>query len=96
MDGDVETEKVDKSRVLAKAKEIGQVPRIIFGRVNGGEFASAVDVAIDATGDVGKFGNEVHGILEDRTPIVLFGDALLVGFGESRIVVELTEYERER
>jgi hypothetical protein len=91
VDGDVKTEEFDKGRILAKAKEVGQIPRVVFGCVNGGEFASAINIAIDATSYVGKFGDEVHGILENGTPIVLFGDAFLVGFSESRVVVELME-----
>lgn len=89
MDGDVKTKEFDESRVLAKAKEVGQIPRIILGRVNGGELASTINITIDATRYVGKFRNEIHRIFENGTPIVLFGDTLLVGFSKSRIMIEL-------
>lgn len=32
---------------------------------------------------------QVHGILKGRLPVLLFGDAPLVGLGKCRIVVEL-------
>jgi len=57
VDGDVETEKLDEAGVFAKAKESGQVVRVIFGRVNSGKLSATENVAIDATGNVRELRN---------------------------------------
>lgn len=59
MDGDVKTHQLDERLVLAKPKKVGQVVRVIFGRINGRELALSVQVAVDATSNVGKLGDPV-------------------------------------
>lgn len=57
VDGDVKTEEFDKVALFSKAKDVGQIPRIILGGVDGRDLALTVDVAVDTTGNVGELGN---------------------------------------
>ena len=57
MDSDVETEELNKGRVLAKAEESGQVGRVVLVEVDGGELALTKDVSVNSAGNVGEFGD---------------------------------------
>lgn len=57
MNGNVKTEKLHKGLVFTKAKKVGKIVRIIFVRVDSGELAVTKNIAIDSSGDVGKFGD---------------------------------------
>lgn len=89
MDGEIKTEKLDKGRILAKTKEMGKVPRVVFGRVDSGGFAETVDIAVDAGSNIGELGNKIHGILKGRAPIILLVHTILIGLGKGRAMVEL-------
>lgn len=91
MNGDVESEKFDESGVLAETEEIGKIPGVVLGCIDGRKLATAINIAVNATGNIGKLGDEVHGILKSRAPVLLLRNALLISFGEGRIVVKLTE-----
>ena len=54
MDGDVEAHELDKGGVLAKAEEGGEVVGVVLLEVDRRELTLAVDVAVDAAGDVGQ------------------------------------------
>jgi hypothetical protein len=89
VDSDVVTEELNESGVLAEAKKVGEIPGVIFGNIDGGKLATTVYIAVDATGNVGELGDEVHGVLKGRPPVVLLADAVRIGLGKGRIVVEL-------
>jgi hypothetical protein len=93
VDGDVETHEFDEGGVFAEAEEGGQVGRVVLGGIDGGKLAGAKDVAVDAAGNVGQLSDEVHGILKGGSPVLLLGHTLLIGLGESRVVVELERIE---
>jgi hypothetical protein len=57
VDYDVQPQELNKRLVVAKAEKVGKIVRIILGRIDSREFAFAIDIAVDATGDVGKLGN---------------------------------------
>ena len=57
VNGDVETEELNESRVLAKAEESGQIGRVVLVEVNGGELALTKDVSVNSAGNVGEFGD---------------------------------------
>ena len=57
MDGDVETHQLDEAGLVAEAKEVGQVPGVVLGGVDGRELATTVGVAVDATGNVRQLRN---------------------------------------
>ena len=57
MNSDVETEELNKGRVLAKAEESGQVGRVVLVEVDGRELALTEDVSVNSAGNVGEFGD---------------------------------------
>lgn len=57
MNSDVEAEELNEGRVLAKAKESGQVGRVVFVEVNGRELSLTKDVSVNSAGDVGELCN---------------------------------------
>jgi len=91
MDGEIKTEKLDKGRILAKTKEMGKIPRVVFGRVDSGEFTETVDIAVDAGSDIRELGNNIHGVLKSGAPIILLVHTVLIGLGKGRAMVELEE-----
>jgi len=91
MDGEIKTEKLDKGRILAKTKEMGKIPRVVFGRVDSGEFSETVDIAVDAGSDIRELGNNIHGVLKSGAPIILLVHTVLIGLGKGRAMVELEE-----
>jgi len=91
MDGEIKTEKLDKGRILAKTKEMGKIPRVVFGRVDSGEFSETVDIAVDAGSDIRELGNNIHGVLKSGAPIILLVHTVLIGLGKGRTMVELKE-----
>jgi len=91
MDGEIKTEKLDKGRILAKTKEMGKIPRVVFGRVDSGEFSETVDIAVDAGSDIRELGNNIHGVLKSGAPIILLVHTVLIGLGKGRAMVELKE-----
>jgi hypothetical protein len=62
VDGDVESEKLNKTFVVTEAEEGREVVGVIFRRIDGWEFALAEDIAVDTTGNVGQFGNPARNI----------------------------------
>ena len=96
VDGEVKTHELNKVLVLAESEEVGQVGTIIQVGVDGGDLGAVLeDVLVDATGNVGELGNEIHGILEGGVPVLLLVDALLVSLGELRVVLESSDGQRE-
>jgi len=89
VDGEIKTEKLDKGRIFAKTKKVGKVPGVVFGRVDSGEFAKTVDIAVDAGSNIGELCNKIHGILEDGAPVILLVHTVLIGLGKGRAMVEL-------
>ena len=57
VNGDVQTKQVDKVLVFAESEQVRKIPGIVLVRVDSGDFALAVDVTEDASGDGGKFGD---------------------------------------
>lgn len=95
VNGHVETHQLDESGVISVTEHVGQVPRVILGRVDGGNLAVSVDVLEDSTGDGGQLGDQVHGILIDGLPVVLLGRTLGISLGERGIMVERGDGEGE-
>lgn len=95
VNGQVQSHQLDETGIVSVAEHVGQVPRVVLGRVNGGDLAVSVDVLENSTGNGGKLGDQVHGILVDGLPVVLLGGTLGVSLGERRVVVERSDGERE-
>jgi hypothetical protein len=52
VDSNVKTEQLNKALLVAEAKEVGKVVRVILGYIDRRKLAASVDVAEDATRDV--------------------------------------------
>lgn len=89
VDGEVEPHELDKLLVLSETEQGAQVLGVVGRLVNGRKLVASVGVSVDSTGNVGKLGNEVHGVLEGRSPVELLVETVLVGLGKRRVVVEL-------
>lgn len=88
VDGEVETEQLDEVGVAAEAELVGEVEGVILVLLNSGDLAALEDVLVDASGNGGQLGNQVHGVLKGVSPVVLLVDTLGVGLGERRGVLE--------
>ena len=66
MDGNIQTHEFDKGLVIAEAKQRGKIVRIVFGRVNGREFALAKDVAVDPSRNIGELGDPIVSSSESK------------------------------
>lgn len=95
VDGQVQTHELNKVGVVTEAKLVGEVERVVLVLLDGGNLAALEDVLVDARGDVGQLGNEVHGVLKGVTPVLLLVDTLGVGLGEGRGVLESSDGQRE-
>jgi len=88
VDGQVQTHQLNEVVVVAVAELVGQVERVVLVLLDRGDLAVLEDVAVDLGRNGGQLGNEVHRVLEDVGPVVLFVDALRVRLGEGRLVLE--------
>ena len=57
MDSKIESKKLHKSLVFAKAEHCSKVMRVVFMKIDSGEFAITKYIAINPTRDSGKFGD---------------------------------------
>lgn len=95
VDGQVKTHQLNKVLVVAEAELVGQVEGVILVLLDGSDLAILEDVAVDLRGDGGQLGDEVHAVLEGVLPVLLLVDTLGVGLGESGLVLESSDGERE-
>lgn len=95
VDREVETEELNEVGVLAKAKLVSKVERVVLVLLDGRDLAALEDVLVDAGSDGGELGNEVHRVLESVAPVLLLVDALGVGASERRSLLESGDGERE-
>jgi hypothetical protein len=52
VDSNVKTEQLNKALLVAEAKEVGKVVRVVLGYIDRRKLAASVDVTEDATRDV--------------------------------------------
>jgi hypothetical protein len=95
VDGQVQTHELNEVLVATEAKLVGQVEGVILVLLDRGDLAIFEDVAVDASGDGGQLGDEVHGVLVGVSPVLLLVDTLGVGLGEGRLVLKSSHGERE-
>lgn len=57
MDGNIQTHELDEGLVIAEAKQCGKIVGVVFGRVDGREFALTKNIAVDPSRNIGKLGN---------------------------------------
>jgi hypothetical protein len=95
VDGQVKTHELNEVGVLAEAKLVGEVEGVILVLLDGSDLSALEDVLVDARSDVGKLGNEVHGVLESVAPVLLLVDTLGVGACERRGLLESGDGKRE-
>jgi hypothetical protein len=95
VDGEVQTHKLNEVLVLGEAELVGQVERVVLVLLDRRNLAVLVDVAVDLSGNGGKLGNEIHGVLEGVLPVLRLLHALSVGLGEVRLVLESSDGDGE-
>lgn len=95
MDGQVQTQELNEVRVVAEAQLVGEVERVVLVLLDSSDLASLEDVLVDAGGNGGQLGDQVHGVLEGVAPVVLLVHALCVGLGERRGVLKRSDGEGE-
>lgn len=88
VDGEVESHELNESLVVAETELVGEVEGVILVLLDSGDLTILVDVLVNAGGNGWELCDEVHGVLEGVSPVVLLVDALGVGLGEGRLVLE--------
>lgn len=95
VDGEVKAHQLIEFVILRETKQLGQVVTIILILVNGRKLAILVNVAVDTTSNVGELGNQIHGILKGRVPVIFLVNTLVVGLGELRFMLKSVDSQRE-
>jgi hypothetical protein len=95
VDGQVEAHQLNKVLVIGEAELVGQVVGVVLVLLDRSNLAVLEDIAVDAGGDGGKLGNEVHGVLEGVLPVFLLVNTLGISLGELRLMFESSHSERE-
>lgn len=95
VDGQIETQELNEVGVVAEAQLVGKVERVVLVLLDGGDLASLEDVLVDASGNRGQLGDQVHRVLERVSPVVLLVHALSVGLGERRGVLQGSDGQGE-
>lgn len=88
VDGQVQPHELNEVLVAGEAKLVGQVVGVVLVLLDGGNLAVLEDIAVDAGGNGGELGNEVHGVLEGVLPVLRFRNTTGVSLGESRLVLK--------
>lgn len=57
VNGDVETEQFNEAGVFAEAEERGKVPRVVLVSIDSRQLAQTINVAVNATSDIGQLSN---------------------------------------
>lgn len=95
VDGKVESHQLNKVLVLGESELVGQIVAIVLVLLDRGNLAILVDVAVDLSGDGGKLGNEVHGVLEGVLPVLGLLHSLGICLGEAGLALKSSYGERE-
>ncbi len=88
VDGEVESHELNEGLVVTETELVGEIEGVILVLLDSGDLTILVDVLVNAGGDGWKLCDEVHGILEGVSPVVLLVDALGVSLGEGRLVLK--------
>ena len=95
VDSQVKTHHLEEVLVLAEAKLIGEVERVVLVLLDWRHFAIFVDVSVDSSSNCRELGNNIHRILKGVAPVFRLLHPLGVGFGEGRLVLKGCDGERE-
>jgi len=63
VNSDVKSEKLNERLFVSETKKIGEVVRVILGRIDGWDFPGTEDVSVDSPGNVGKLGDAIGDML---------------------------------
>ena len=88
VDRQVEAHELNEVGVVAEAELVGEVVGIVLVLLGGHNLAALEHVLVDAGGDGGELGNEVHRVLESVAPVFALVDTLGVGAGKRRRLLE--------
>lgn len=95
VDNEVQSHQVNEVLVLTKAELVCQVETIILILLHRSNLSIFEDVTIDLGSNGRELGNEVHGVLESVTPVLLLADTLGVGLCKLGLVLKSSDGERE-
>jgi hypothetical protein len=95
VDGEVESHQLNKVLVLAETELVGEVEGVVLVLLDWSNLAALEDVLVDSGSDGWELGDQVHGVLEGVTPVLLLVDTLGVGLGEGRLVLKSSNGQRE-
>jgi hypothetical protein len=95
VDGEVKTHQFDKVLVVFVTQELGEVVRVILIGIDGRELTILVEVTVDTGGNLRELGDQVHGILKSRIPVLGLVDTLRVSLGKVRIVLQSVDSNGE-
>lgn len=95
VDGEVESHQLNESLVVAEAELVGVVEGVILILLDWGDLAILVDVLVDPGSNGWELRDQVHGILESVSPVILLVDTLGVGLREGRLVLESIDSDGE-
>lgn len=95
VDGEVEAHEFNEVLVTGEAELVSKVVRVVLRLVDGRHLAVLEDVAVDARGDGGQLGDQVHAVLEGVLPVLGLLHALGIGLAEGRLVLESSDGKGE-
>lgn len=95
VDGQVQAHQLDEVLVAPEAELVGQVESIVLVLLDSGNLAILEDIAVDAGGDGGELGDEIHGVLKGVLPVLLLVNALRIGLRECRFVLKSSHGQGE-
>lgn len=88
VDGQVETHQLNEVTVVAVAKLVGQVERVVLVLLDRSNLAVLENIAIDLRSNGGQLGNEVHRVFEGVVPVFLLVDTLGVCLSERGLMLQ--------
>lgn len=95
MDGEIQSHQFNEILVLAKSELVGEVEGVILVLLDSSDLAALEDVLVDSSGDSWELGNQIHGILESVTPVLVLLHSLSISLGECGLVLESSDSEGE-
>lgn len=93
VDNEVQPHQVNKVLVLTKAELVCQVETIILILLHRSNLSIFEDVTVDLGSNGRELGDEVHGVLESITPVLLLANTLGVGLCKLGLVLKSSDGE---
>lgn len=95
VDSEVKTHQFNKVLVGFETQKLGEVVRVIFIGFNSRKLTVLVKVTVDTSSNVGKLGDQIHGIFESRIPVLRLVNTSTVSLSKLRFVLKSVDGKRE-